>query len=109
MGIAIAAQPPSDLDAACLRVMDDSSLIRSIYESAAQPALCMSHIVRTQGLTVALSEDASKKCSFDAEIEKAAVAIKRRFPEISAPLAKSAAAKCIGWMLLTSPEAKGSK
>jgi hypothetical protein len=90
--------------------MDDRSLIRGIYESAAQPALCISQVLQSQGLTVALSEDASKKCGFDAEIDKAAVAIKRRFPDISATLAKSAAAKCVGWMLLASPEgANGSK
>jgi hypothetical protein len=60
----------------------------------------MSQIIRTQGLTVALGKEASKRCGFDVEVDKAAVAIKVRFPDISDSLAKSAASKYVGWMLL---------
>ena len=100
IAVALATQSSPDLDSLCLRVVDDDSLMKSISESAAQPSICMSHILRTQGLTVALGKEASKRCGFDAEVDKAAVAIKARFPDVSNSLAKTAASKCVGWMLL---------
>lgn len=111
IALALLAQPSSDLDALCMRVADDSSLMTAIADSAAQPNLCMSQVLRTEGLTIALGDDASRKCGLDAEIEKAAVAIKGKFPDVSDSLAKNAASKCVGWLLLHSSlkEGKGSK
>ena len=102
IAVAFAAQSSPELDSLCMRVVEDGSLMKSISESAAQPSRCMSHILRTQGLTVALGKEASKRCGFDVEVDKAAVAIKVRYPDVSDSLAKSAASKCVGWMLLHS-------
>ena len=91
-----------------MRVANDSSLMTAIAESAARPRLCMSYVLQTEGLTVALGDDASRKCGFDVEIEKAAVAIKGKFPDVSDSLAKNAASKCVGWLLLHSSQKEGN-
>lgn len=82
-----------------MRVLDDGNLMKAIDESAAHPALCMANVLRTEGLTAALSTDTGKTCGFDSAVEKAAVTIKNRFPDLSDDLAKNTAAKYLGWMM----------